>query len=92
MMLLPYNPTEFFREMIFMTDFYNESDQPPYMCEEAQVVNEQDQQREELFDQPEDNQDQVMADQKLTDGETAKDAVMGEEGFAFDEDDLAECE
>ena len=42
MMLPPYNPTEFFREMIFMTDFYNESDQPPYMCEEAQAVNEQD--------------------------------------------------
>ena len=42
MLLAPYNPTEFFREMIFMTDFYKESDQPPYMCEEAQVVNEQD--------------------------------------------------
>ncbi len=33
-----------------------------------------------------------MADQKLTDGENAKDAVMGEGGFDFDEDDLAECE
>ena len=35
-LLPPFNPTEYFREMIFMTDFFNESDQlPMQMCDDG---------------------------------------------------------
>ena len=49
--LPPFNPTEYFREMIFMTDFFNESDQlPMQMCDDgAAQVDQTIQQSEELF-------------------------------------------
>jgi len=60
--LPPFNPTEYFREMIFMTDFFNESDQlPMQMCDDgAAQVDQTIQQSEELFGQPAESDEPML--------------------------------